>query len=203
MSAAPSSSASETISDRVRFGLASGRLASTLRALWTVAPRNGADVYVMVIVAEPDSVWEVPAAVVIVAEPAPVVLGQVVVNTDQLRSSLASEGKIALYGLYFDTAKADIKPESKPQLDEMARLLMTDKSLKVTIVGHTDNEGSQQINLTLSKRRAEAVAAALTSQYHVEAGRVRAEGVAALAPVATNRNEAGRAKNRRVEMVEQ
>ena len=85
----------------------------------------------------------------------------------------------------------------------MARLLTADKGLKVTIVGHTDTEGSPSNNLVLSKRRAEAVVAILIAQHHIEASRLRAEGIAALAPVATNRNEAGRARNRRVEMVEQ
>lgn len=165
--------------------------------------RNGTDVYVMVFVAEPNSIWKVPAAVVLVAEPAPVALGQVVVNAEHLSSALAAEGKISLYGLYFDTARADIKPESKPQLDEMARLLTADRNLRVTIVGHTDNEGSTEVNATLSRRRAEAVTAALVSQYQIDPARLRSAGVASWSPVATNRTEAGRARNRRVEMVEQ
>jgi len=129
--------------------------------------------------------------------------GNVVVSTDRLQKGLADEGKIALYGIYFDTGRAEVKPESKGQLDEMAKLLNADKSLKVVIVGHTDNQGSADTNVALSQRRADAVVAALVSTYKVDASRLRARGVASFAPVATNRTEVGRAKNRRVELVEQ
>jgi outer membrane protein OmpA-like peptidoglycan-associated protein len=139
---------------------------------------------------------------VVIAEPTPMETGNVVVSTDLLKKGLADNGKIALYGIYFDTARAELKPESKPQLEEMARLLTSDKSLKVLIVGHTDNQGTVDGNLTLSQRRADAVVAALVSGYAIDAGRLRARGVASFAPVATNRTEAGRAKNRRVELVE-
>ena len=165
--------------------------------------RNGADTYVMVYVAEPNSLWGAPVAAVVVAEPAAMDTGNVVVSTDRLQKGLADEGKIALYGIYFDTGRAEVKPESKGQLDEMAKLLNGDKSLKVVIVGHTDNQGSADANVTLSQRRADAVVAALVSTYKVDASRLRARGVASFAPVATNRTEVGRAKNRRVELVEQ
>ncbi len=165
--------------------------------------RNGADTYVMVYVAEPNSLWGAPVAAVVVAEPAAMDNGNVVVSTDRLQKGLADEGKIALYGIYFDTGRAEVKPESKGQLDEMAKLLNGDKSLKVVIVGHTDNQGSADANVALSQRRADAVVAALVSTYKVDAARLRARGVASFAPVATNRTEVGRAKNRRVELVEQ
>ena len=85
----------------------------------------------------------------------------------------------------------------------MARLLTTDRALKVAIVGHTDTQGVADANVALSQRRAEAVVAALTTNYKIDAARLKARGVASFAPVATNRTEAGRAKNRRVELVEQ
>jgi outer membrane protein OmpA-like peptidoglycan-associated protein len=165
--------------------------------------RDGKDAYVLVYVAEPNSLWQAPVAAVVIAEPTPMETGNVVVSTDLLRKGLADNGKIALYGIYFDTARAELKPESKPQLEEMARLLTSDKSLKVLIVGHTDNQGTVDGNLALSQRRADAVVAALVSGYAIDAARLRARGVANFAPVATNRTEAGRAKNRRVELVEQ
>ena len=167
------------------------------------ASRNGADVFVMVFVAEPDSVWQAPVAVVLVAEPAALETGKVVIATDRLQRGLADEGKIALYGLYFDTGKAEIKPESKPQLTEMAKLLQANKALKVMIVGHTDNQGMVDANLALSQKRAEAVVAALVADHKIDATRLRARGVANFAPVTSNGSEAGRAKNRRVELVEQ
>jgi OmpA-OmpF porin, OOP family len=164
---------------------------------------NGADAYVMVYVAEPNSLWQAPVAAVVVAEPAPMDTGNVVVNTDRLKKGLVDEGRIALYGIYFDSGRAEVKPESKPQLEEMAKLLSSDKSLEVVIVGHTDNQGTVAGNIALSQRRAEAVVTALTSSYKIDANRMRARGVASFAPVATNRTEAGRAKNRRVELIEQ
>lgn len=129
--------------------------------------------------------------------------GNVTVSADELGKGLAAEGKIALYGVFFDTGKAELKPESKTQLDEMGKLLTQNKQLKVAIVGHTDNQGTLDANGTLSQKRAEAVAAALAGSYKIDARRLMARGVASLAPVASNGTEAGRARNRRVELVEQ
>jgi OmpA-OmpF porin, OOP family len=114
---------------------------------------------------------------------------------------LQADGKIALYGLFFDTGKAEVKAESKPQLDEMAKLLQGQPALKVYIVGHTDSQGGLEANLALSQQRAQAVVAALAGAYKVDAKRLQARGVASLAPVASNANDAGRARNRRVELV--
>lgn len=118
-----------------------------------------------------------------------------------LKRGLEAEGKVAVYGVLFDTAKADIKPESKASLDEMGKLLKDDRALKVYVVGHTDNVGALAANLDLSQRRAEAVTKALAAGYQVDAKRMEAKGVASLAPVASNAEEAGRARNRRVELV--
>ena len=87
-------------------------------------------------------------------------------------------------------------------MDEIAKLLKTDAALKLRVVGHTDNQGGLDSNIALSKRRAEAVNAALVSQHGIAAGRLSAYGVGDLAPVASNTDEAGRAKNRRVELVQ-
>lgn len=174
-----------------------------VRFLSAKVSHDGNETYVIVYVAEPNSVWQAPVTAVVIAEPTPLETGNVVVSTDLLKKGLAENGKIALYGIYFDTGRAEIKPDSKPQLDEMGRLLTSEKSLKVFIVGHTDNQGALEGNVTLSQRRADAVIAALVANYGVDANRVRARGVASFAPVATNRTEAGRAKNRRVELVEQ
>lgn len=124
-------------------------------------------------------------------------------NADDMAKGLAAEGKIALYGIYFDTDKADIKPESTATLAEMAKLLRNDSKLSVYIVGHTDNQGALARNLDLSKRRAEAVVKALANEYKIDAKRLAAKGVASFAPVASNDGDAGRTKNRRVELVKQ
>ncbi|MFE8646701.1 OmpA family protein [Sphingomonas sp. NCPPB 2930] len=127
--------------------------------------------------------------------------GQVSVRTAaELRKGLEEEGRVAVYGIYFDTAKAEVKPESRPSLDEMAKLLAAQPALRVYIVGHTDNAGSLAANLDLSQRRAEAVVKALAG-YKIDAQRMVGKGVASLAPVASNASEAGRGRNRRVELV--
>ncbi|CAN5383465.1 OmpA family protein [soil metagenome] len=128
--------------------------------------------------------------------------GQVsVIDAASLKRGLDSEGKIAVYGIYFDNGQAVVKPDSKPTLDEMAKLLATTPALKVYIVGHTDNVGTLAANLDLSQQRADAVVKALTTTYKVVGDRLVAKGVASLAPVASNADDAGRARNRRVELV--
>lgn len=129
--------------------------------------------------------------------------GLVVVNAEALAAGLAREGKVSIYGIYFDTGKAELKPESKPALDEIALLLRQKPELKLHVVGHTDNTGTFATNLQLSKDRAAAVVAALTNEYAIALHRLAAHGVGPLAPAATNANEDGRSKNRRVELVAQ
>jgi len=125
----------------------------------------------------------------------------VVMSADQIRKSLAETGKVVFYGIYFDTDKTTIKPESKPTLDEMAKFLKSNASTKVFIVGHTDMQGSVERNQKLSQERASAVVAALSGSHGIAKDRMTADGVGPLAPVAANDAEAGRARNRRVEMV--
>ena len=135
-----------------------------------------------------------------IVEPKAMPTGQVTVDAKALGQGLASEGRIALYGLQFDTGKTEIKPESGAQLDQMVSALKAQPALKVLIVGHTDNVGAVDANLTLSQGRAQAVVAALV-QRGIAAGRLQARGVANFSPLASNAAEDGRARNRRVEMV--
>ncbi|MFP5390077.1 MAG: OmpA family protein [Gammaproteobacteria bacterium] len=124
-------------------------------------------------------------------------------NAGDMAKGIANEGKIAVYGIYFDTNKADIKPESKTALQEMAKMLQQNGALKVYVVGHTDNQGAYAANLDLSQKRADSVVKALAGEYHIDPHRLLAKGVASLAPVASNDAETGRNKNRRVELVKQ
>ena len=123
------------------------------------------------------------------------------VDAAAMAKGLGESGHIALYGIYFDTDKAVVKPESKPTLDEIATLLKGQPKLKVVIVGHTDSQGDYDYNIDLSKRRAAAVAAQLTGAYGIAPARLRTAGVGFLAPVGSNATEDGRALNRRVELV--
>ena len=125
------------------------------------------------------------------------------VDAASLADSVSRTGHAAVYGIYFDTAKADIKLESDATLKEIAKLLQQDVKLKLYVVGHTDNQGALDSNMDLSMRRANAVILALASKYGVTAVRLKALGDGPSAPVASNDNEDGRAKNRRVELVKQ
>jgi len=126
-----------------------------------------------------------------------------VVSAADIGGKVAAEGRAVFYGILFDFDKADIKPESEPQLAEMGKFLKANPGTRVYVIGHTDNKGTLDYNLGLSQRRAEAVAKALQSRYGIEAKRLTPRGLGPLAPVASNRSEAGQARNRRVEMVEQ
>jgi OOP family OmpA-OmpF porin len=120
-----------------------------------------------------------------------------------LGAGIKAEGRIAVYGIHFDTGKAEIKPDSEPALNEIAKLLKTQPALKLHVVGHTDNVASLDSNLRLSRARAEAVVAALSGRYSISGVRLVPNGVGPLAPMANNDSEAGRAQNRRVELVKQ
>ena len=123
------------------------------------------------------------------------------VDAAAMAKGLGETGHIALYGIYFDTDKAVIKPESRPTLEQIAKLLAGQPQLNVFIVGHTDSQGTFDYNLDLSRRRAEAIAAELVKSYGIAQPRLRTAGVGLLAPIGSNASEAGRALNRRVELV--
>ena len=127
----------------------------------------------------------------------------VVADAKFMAEGISSAGHVAIYGIYFDFNKSDVKPESEPALNEIAKLLSGNPNLKVLIVGHTDNVGGIDYNMKLSLARATAVVQALTTKYKVNPQSLKAYGAGQLAPVAPNKTEEGRAKNRRVELVEQ
>lgn len=125
------------------------------------------------------------------------------VTAKDIYEKIKSEGHIAIYGIYFDFNKSEIKPGSEPVLKEIAKFLKDNPQVKLYIVGHTDNVGTFEYNMELSKKRADAVVKELTEKYGISKDRLKPYGVGPLAPVAPNKTEEGRAKNRRVELVEQ
>ena len=127
----------------------------------------------------------------------------VVANAKNLMNDIQTTGHASVYGIYFDFDKADIKPESEPAIKEIAKLLLQNKDLKLYVVGHTDNVGNFDYNMKLSRARANAVKKELVTKYKVSSKRLKAFGVGSLAPVASNKSDDGRARNRRVELVEQ
>lgn len=136
-----------------------------------------------------------------VVEVKPMQAGQVVVDANAMAREIAASGRVALYGIYFDSGKADVKPESQAALVEIAKLMKQDAALKLLVVGHTDTAGAFDYNIDLSRRRAQAVVQALVTNHGVESPRLKPWGVGYASPVASNRAEDGRAKNRRVELV--
>lgn len=121
-------------------------------------------------------------------------------SADEMAQQLTATGRVSVYGILFDTGKADIKPESAPVLDEIVKVFKADPSLKLMIEGHTANVGQKAANLDLSKKRAGVVKTALVSRG-IDAARLTPEGYGDSKPVADNATDEGRAKNRRVELV--
>lgn len=128
---------------------------------------------------------------------------EVVANAETMGSDINSTGHVSVYGIYFDTGKAEVKPESDAAISEIAKLLKNNEALKLYIVGHTDNVGSFDSNMKLSKDRADAVTKTLTGKHGIAVARLKPHGVASLSPVTSNDTEDGKAKNRRVELVKQ
>ena len=137
-----------------------------------------------------------------IIEEKPLTVRMSVVKAEEITDSVSKTGHVAIYGVYFDTDKADLKPESKEALGEMAKAIKeAGPGKKFLIVGHTDNQGEFGYNLGLSTKRAKAVVESLAREYGLTPGSVISVGVGMAAPVASNVDEAGRAKNRRVEIV--
>jgi len=164
-------------------------------AAWKLTRSEGS-VYLMLDV-EPSS------TAVIFIEPKAMQTGQVQITAAGLAGDITRQGHAAVYGIYFDTGKAEVKPDSDAALKIVADLLKQNPALRLYVVGHTDNMGALAMNMDLSRRRAEAIVKELTTKYGIAPSRLRADGVGPLTPVANNQDDAGRSKNRRVELVEQ
>jgi OmpA-OmpF porin, OOP family len=121
------------------------------------------------------------------------------VTANDMLEALNKQGFVALY-INFDTNKASVKPESRPIVDQIMQLLKENPALKVGIEGHTDSTGAPAKNKTLSKQRAESVLDALVKQG-IDSKRLSATGWGQEKPMADNKTDEGKAKNRRVEIV--
>lgn len=128
---------------------------------------------------------------------------EIVANAEAMGNDIGATGHVSIYGIYFDTGKSEIKPESDAAVAEIAKLLNNNSALKIYVVGHTDNVGSFDSNMKLSNDRADAVTKILIEKHGIAADRLKSYGVSSLSPVASNKTEDGKAKNRRVELVEQ
>lgn len=138
-----------------------------------------------------------------ILEEKPIETGKIeIVKADKLAEKIGVDGRIALYGIEFDYDSAVVKASSAPQIAEVAAFLKSNPEASVLVVGHTDMTGAFDYNRGLSERRAAAVVAKLTGGHGISADRMFAVGVGPASPIATNRTEEGRAKNRRVEIVD-
>ena len=133
----------------------------------------------------------------------PMETGLVNVDVKALKAGIQTDGHVAVYGIDFETGKADLKPGAAPVIAEIVKLLKGDPTLKLHVVGHTDNVGAFDGNIALSRRRAESVVKELTNRHGIAASRLRPDGVGPLVPLTTNDTVEGRAKNRRVDLVKQ
>ncbi len=172
---------------------------------------NGTDTFVSVLVSRLLGAVHIQTVIVAPGDPGlmitpapepdaaarPVILAQ---GEKSLLDRLTEFGHVPVQGLVFETGGATLSEGSAPALEILARFLSRNPGLAVEIVGHSDNQGSLDANIALSKRRAETVRAALIERG-VAAGRLEAHGVGYLAPVSTNATDAGRTLNRRVELV--
>lgn len=124
-------------------------------------------------------------------------------ETDVMYDALSSKGRWATQGILFETGKATLRPESRPVLKEIAGAMKQHADLKILIEGHTDNVGVAATNMTLSDARAAAVKVALVADFGIAADRIATKGFGDTKPAAPNTTAAGRAQNRRVEIVKQ
>jgi outer membrane protein OmpA-like peptidoglycan-associated protein len=151
--------------------------------------------------AQVDTAWGRGYVLTIVEKQA--MVQEVVASAEVFQAGLKTSGHVEVPGIFFDTGKADLKPESDAAVGEVAKLLKAEPALKVYVVGHTDNVASLDLNTKLSQARADAVVQALVARHGIAAARLVGRGAGPLAPVASNDTEEGRAKNRRVELVKQ
>jgi OmpA-OmpF porin, OOP family len=161
---------------------------------------NGNNVYIVLFISSDDDYpWILTTMDVIEEKP----LETGLVTAASIDKGINLSGHTVLKGLFFDTGESTLRPESDAALTNIAEYLNTGKDRKVYIVGHTDNTGDFSSNMTLSEERAKAVMNKLSSGYSVDPGQMEACGVSSLSPLSSNSNEEGRARNRRVEIVEQ
>lgn len=156
--------------------------------------------YVVINVEQHDTAYV--GALVDIIEVGAAETGLIVVTADAIGKGIAETGRVVLDGVLFDYDKATLQAASKPALDAIAQYLKANPSKNFYVVGHTDSRGTFAYNDKLSSDRANAVAEALKKDYSIAAARLEAHGVGPLNPVFSNSSDAGREKNRRVELVE-
>ncbi len=121
-------------------------------------------------------------------------------NAESWAQQVNQSGRVSVYGINFDTGKAIIRPDSEPVLGEVAKMLQANSSWAMLVAGHTDNVGAREMNLSLSRQRAESVIAWLAG-HGIDKARLVPAGFGDTRPIAENSSDEGRQKNRRVDLV--
>lgn len=122
-------------------------------------------------------------------------------GAEDTRHRLVEEGKFSTSAILFDVNTAVLKPESFGVIKEIAAVLKEHGDIKISITGHTDSDGSDAANVSLSQKRAAAVKEALVNEFSIDGSRIETDGKGEAAPVADNKTKEGKAANRRVEFV--
>lgn len=169
-------------------------------AIVATRERAAGTVYVTLIVEQHDA--ETVGMLVDIVEVGEAETGLVSVDPEAIGNGITEYGRVVLDGIVFDFDSATLLPESEAALSAMATYLSSNPEMQFYVVGHTDQVGSFNYNRTLSANRAQAVVEALVNRYGAAAGRLEAHGVGPLSPVFSNGTDAGRDRNRRVELVE-
>jgi len=120
---------------------------------------------------------------------------------EDTRSQLLTSGKLVSYGIYFDSGKDVVKPNSYGAIKEIATIMQENPTLRINIVGHTDSDGDDNLNLDLSKRRSGSVKRVLADEFRIDASRIETDGRGESEPLVPNTNTENKAKNRRVEFI--
>ncbi|MCF0040418.1 OmpA family protein [Dyadobacter fanqingshengii] len=126
---------------------------------------------------------------------------QLAIGAADTRNKLITEGKFTTHGILFDVNRDQILPQSYGALQDIARIMQENASLRVQIVGHTDADGNDNSNLDLSKRRANAVKEAMISNFNIDGARLETDGKGKAQPIDSNETPVGKANNRRVEFI--
>jgi len=161
---------------------------------------EGRNVYIVLYVSSDDDTDWILTTVDVIEEK-PMETGLVTAVT--IDKGLKMTGHAVLEGLFFDTGKSTLQIESDAALKNIAEYVNSNQDKKFFIVGHTDNTGDFTSNMTLSEERAKAVMNELINKYGVNTDQLQAYGVSYLSPVSSNSSDEGKARNRRVEIVEQ
>ncbi len=120
-----------------------------------------------------------------------------------LRRTLISEGRVSTNGILFDSGSANLKPQSMGIIRQISQVLAQEGDMSLKVIGHTDSDGNESTNLSLSEKRAQAVVSALIDYYNISSDRLIAEGKGESEPIGDNQTEEGKAQNRRVEFIKQ